>query len=117
VGHLGTCCAILADLTRLWALWPAVVDNHSKLTWPQPWRHKRLAAATLVAIGLAFTAATFPGESIDERIELLNPDISGREGNARVSPHKENGDESTYESAYQKSLADQLKSLICYPPL
>ncbi|HMF05849.1 MAG TPA: pentapeptide repeat-containing protein [Methylocella sp.] len=59
-------CAIFADLGVLWALWPAVIDNQSKLTWPRPWRHKGLAAATLVVIGLAFTAATFPAESMDD---------------------------------------------------
>jgi hypothetical protein len=47
------------------------------------------------------------------RIEILNPDISGREANARVSPEMESGEESVNESAHEKSLADQLKSLVC----
>jgi hypothetical protein len=57
--------AVLADVILLWALWPAVLNGRSEITWPRLWDHPVL---TLVSfpIGLAFTAATFPGEWLDE---------------------------------------------------
>jgi hypothetical protein len=71
--------AILADVVLLWLLWPAVLNSRSKLMLRlartgEGWR-SRLAltgryiaglTACLVTIGLAFTAATFPGEWLDE---------------------------------------------------
>jgi hypothetical protein len=71
--------AILADVILLWLLWPAVLNSRSKLMWRlestgKGWRSRvaltgRYIAgltACLVPIGLAFTAATFPGERMDE---------------------------------------------------
>jgi Pentapeptide repeats (8 copies) len=60
--------AILADVILLWALWPAVLESRSEIKWPPIWRHPVLTLASLVPIGLAFTAATFPGEGLDEWI-------------------------------------------------
>ncbi len=71
--------AILADVVLLWLLWPAVLNSRSKLMLRlartgEGWR-SRLAltgryiaglTACLVTIGLAFAAATFPGEWLDE---------------------------------------------------
>jgi uncharacterized protein YjbI with pentapeptide repeats len=52
----------------LWALWPAVLNGRSEIKWLRLWRHPVLALACLVPIGLAFTAATFPGEWLDEHV-------------------------------------------------
>jgi uncharacterized protein YjbI with pentapeptide repeats len=73
--------AILADLILLWLLWAAVLNSRSKLMWRlartgKGWRSglaltgRYIAGLTacLVPIGLAFTAATFPGERMDEWI-------------------------------------------------
>jgi uncharacterized protein YjbI with pentapeptide repeats len=60
--------AVLVDLMLLWTLWPAVVDSRSEIKWPPLWRHKITSLVSLVAIGLAFTAATFPGEGLDKWI-------------------------------------------------
>ncbi len=67
--------AILVDVILLWLLWPAVLNGRSKLMWRLERRGKgwpgvlaltgRYIAgltACLIPIGLAFTAATFPGE-------------------------------------------------------
>jgi uncharacterized protein YjbI with pentapeptide repeats len=60
--------AVLVDLVLLWALWPAVLNGRSEITWPRLWRYPVLTLASLVPIGLAFTAATFPGEAMDDWI-------------------------------------------------
>jgi uncharacterized protein YjbI with pentapeptide repeats len=60
--------AIVADVILLWLLWPAVVDSRSDIKWPPLWRHKITSLVSLVSMGLAFTAATFPGEGLDEWI-------------------------------------------------
>jgi hypothetical protein len=60
--------AILIDVILLWALWPAVLDGRSEITWPPFWRHPALTLSSLIPIGLAFTAATFPGEWMDEHV-------------------------------------------------
>jgi uncharacterized protein YjbI with pentapeptide repeats len=60
--------AVLVDVFLLWALWPAVLESRSEITWPPLWRRPVLTLASLVPIGLAFTAATFPGEWLDELI-------------------------------------------------
>jgi hypothetical protein len=73
--------AILADVVLLWLLWLAVLNSRSRLMWRlertgKDWRSRltltgRYIAgltACLVPIGLAFTAATFPGERMDEWI-------------------------------------------------
>lgn len=60
--------AVLGDAMLLWALWPAVPIGGSKI---QPRRlsvHPYFALASLLPIGLAFIAATFPGEAMDEWI-------------------------------------------------
>jgi hypothetical protein len=57
---------VLVDVVLLWALWPAVVDGGSKIGRPPRWRQKWLALGGSAAIGLAVTAATFPGESMEE---------------------------------------------------
>lgn len=59
---------ILVDVILLWSLWPAVVDSGSEGKRPRRWRQKWLALSGSAAIGLAFTAATFPGEWLDEHI-------------------------------------------------
>jgi hypothetical protein len=71
--------AVLADMILLWLLWPAVLNGRSKLMWRLERRGKGwpvvLAltvryiaglAACLIALGLAFSAATLPGEWLDE---------------------------------------------------
>jgi hypothetical protein len=58
--------AVLADVILLWALWPAVLNGRSEITWPRLWDHPVLTLVSFVPIGLAFTAATFPGEWLDE---------------------------------------------------
>ncbi len=60
--------AVFADVVLLWALWPAVVEGRSTIEWPRLWRHRILTLASLIPIGIAFTAATFPGEWLDEAI-------------------------------------------------
>jgi uncharacterized protein YjbI with pentapeptide repeats len=73
--------AVLIDVILLWLLWPAVLNGRSRLMWRLERRNKSwpgvLAltgryiaglAACLIPVGLAFTAATFPGEAMDERI-------------------------------------------------
>jgi uncharacterized protein YjbI with pentapeptide repeats len=60
--------AVFADVILLWLLWPAMLDGRSKIAWPQVWRHKVFTVLSLVPIWMAFIAATFPGESIDEWI-------------------------------------------------
>jgi hypothetical protein len=60
--------ALLADMTLLWFLWPAVLASSSEIQWPRPWRAPRLALLSLIPIGLVFTAATFPGEWLDDRV-------------------------------------------------
>ena len=65
----------------LWLLWPAVLNGRSKLMWRLERRGKGWSGvlaltgryiagltACLVPVGLAFTAATFPGEGLDEWI-------------------------------------------------
>jgi hypothetical protein len=59
---------VLVDVFLLWALWPAVVDGGSEMTRPRRWSQKRLLLGGFAAIGVAFTAATFPGEWLDEHI-------------------------------------------------
>jgi uncharacterized protein YjbI with pentapeptide repeats len=51
---------ILADLTLLWALWPATVKFARALKWPIL-SHPRLALLSLVPVLVAFFLATFPG--------------------------------------------------------
>ena len=68
--------AVLVDVILLWLLWPAVLDGRSTLMWRLQRRGKGWPAlagryivgltACLVPIGLVFTAATFPGEWLDE---------------------------------------------------
>jgi uncharacterized protein YjbI with pentapeptide repeats len=73
--------AILVDVTLLWALWPAVLNGRSKVIWRLErrgagWRSTLALTgrylvgltASLVPVGLAFTAATFPGERLDDWI-------------------------------------------------
>jgi uncharacterized protein YjbI with pentapeptide repeats len=60
--------AILADLLLLWALWPAVLACRSDIRGPAFWRYKTAALAGLIPLGIAFTAATFPGERLDDWI-------------------------------------------------
>jgi uncharacterized protein YjbI with pentapeptide repeats len=60
--------ALLADMTLLCFLWPAVLASRSEIQWPRAWRSPRLALLSLIPIGLAFTAATFPGEWLDDRV-------------------------------------------------
>jgi uncharacterized protein YjbI with pentapeptide repeats len=59
---------VFADVILLWLLWPAVLNGRSEIRWPPLWRHPVLTLASLIPIGLAFTAATFPGEWMDEWI-------------------------------------------------
>jgi uncharacterized protein YjbI with pentapeptide repeats len=60
--------ALFADVTLLWFLWPAVLASCGAIQWPRLWRHPVLALLSLVPIGLAFTAATFRGEWLDEHL-------------------------------------------------
>src|SRR5207302_678667 len=70
--------AVLVDVILVWLLWPAMLDGRSKLMWclvrrNSGWRaglastgrYMAGLTACLVPIGLAFTAATFPGEAMD----------------------------------------------------
>jgi uncharacterized protein YjbI with pentapeptide repeats len=59
---------ILADVILIWLLWPAIVERRQTLERPDPKPHRGLLIAGLVPIGLAFTAATFPGEWLDDLI-------------------------------------------------
>lgn len=60
--------AILADVVLIWFLWPAVAQRQKRLERPSLRRHPGLLIAGLVPIGLAFTAATFPGEWLDDLV-------------------------------------------------
>ncbi|MGQ0445412.1 MAG: pentapeptide repeat-containing protein [Beijerinckiaceae bacterium] len=73
--------AVVIDVILLWLLWPAVLDGRSTMMWRLQRRGKGWPAglalagryiaaltACLVPIGLVFTAATFPGEWLDEHI-------------------------------------------------
>jgi hypothetical protein len=51
--------AVLVDVFLLWALWPAVLESRSEITWPPLWRRPVLTLASLVPIGLAFTRPPF----------------------------------------------------------
>jgi uncharacterized protein YjbI with pentapeptide repeats len=68
IGHLGPALRIFADLAILWFLWPAVLMSRSEIQWPPFWSHKILTLASLIPIGLAFMAGTFPGEGIDKYV-------------------------------------------------
>ena len=59
---------VLVDVVLLWALWPTVVDGENEIIWLRPWRHILFALGSSAAIGIAVTAATFPGEWLDEHI-------------------------------------------------
>jgi uncharacterized protein YjbI with pentapeptide repeats len=59
---------IAIDVILLWALWPAVVDGGSAMKQPHRWRQKWLVLGGCTAIGLSLTAATFPGERMEEWI-------------------------------------------------
>ena len=78
-------CALLADLILLWFLWAAVLECSSEITFPRFWHSRGLTALallSLVPIGLAFTAATFPGEWLDEHVgnkEWIPPKWLGQE--------------------------------------
>jgi uncharacterized protein YjbI with pentapeptide repeats len=60
--------AVLADVTLLWFLWPAVLASRSAIRWPRPWRFPILALLSLVPMCFAFAVATFPGEWLDESV-------------------------------------------------
>jgi hypothetical protein len=73
--------AIFADVILLWLLWPAVLSGRSKLMWRlerrgDGWlgvlaltgRYILALTACLIPVGLAFTAASFPGEWLDEHV-------------------------------------------------
>jgi uncharacterized protein YjbI with pentapeptide repeats len=73
--------AVLIDVILLWLLWPAVLNSRSKLMWRLERRGKgwpgvlaltgRYIAgltACLIPLGIAFTAATFPGERMEDWI-------------------------------------------------
>ena len=57
--------AVLADLTLLWFLWPAVLASRSAIRWPRLWRYPVLTIVSLAPIGVAFVAARFPGKSLN----------------------------------------------------
>jgi len=74
-------CAVVVDVILLWLLWPAVLDGRSTLMWRlrrrgEGWpavvalagRYIAALTACLVPIGLVFTAATFPGEWLDDHV-------------------------------------------------
>jgi hypothetical protein len=64
--------AVVADVILLWLLWPAVLNRRSEIKWPPLWHdkmhYKILTLVSLIPIGLAFTAATFPGEWLDQNV-------------------------------------------------
>ncbi|MDQ6867023.1 MAG: pentapeptide repeat-containing protein [Pseudomonadota bacterium] len=73
--------AVLADVILLWLLWPAALYGRSKPMWRLEGRGKGWPGvlaltgryvvgltACLVPVGLAFTAATFPGERMEDWI-------------------------------------------------
>jgi uncharacterized protein YjbI with pentapeptide repeats len=69
---------VLLDVVLLWALWPTVVDRGNQNTWLRPWRHISFALGSSAAVGIAFTAATFPGEWLDEHIgnkQWIGPNV------------------------------------------
>jgi hypothetical protein len=72
---------ILIDIIFLWFLWPAVLRGRSKVMWllerrGEGWRsvgflilrHIVWLTACFTTLRLAFTAATFPGESMEDWI-------------------------------------------------
>jgi hypothetical protein len=74
--------AVLADVILLWFMWPAVLNGRSRLMWRlerrrNGWpgvlsltgRYIAGLSACLIPIGLAFSAATFPGEWLDEHAD------------------------------------------------
>ncbi len=60
--------AVLADVVLIWFLWPAITPPRERLEHPGPRRRPGLLIAGFVPIGLAFTAATFPGEWLDDLV-------------------------------------------------
>ena len=58
--------AVLIDVVLLWTLWPAVLNGRSRIEWPPLWRYPIFTLVSLAPIGLAFTAATFPGERMED---------------------------------------------------
>jgi uncharacterized protein YjbI with pentapeptide repeats len=62
------CLAILADMILLWLTLPAVLNGRSEIKWPPLWHHPVSTPASLIPIGFAFTAATFPGERMEDWI-------------------------------------------------
>jgi uncharacterized protein YjbI with pentapeptide repeats len=59
---------VLADVALIWVLWPELAAPRADRDGPRPERHFGLAIACLVPIGFAFTAATFPGEWLDDMV-------------------------------------------------
>ncbi|HEY8006697.1 MAG TPA: pentapeptide repeat-containing protein [Methylocella sp.] len=59
---------IALDVVLLWALWPAVVDGGIGMKQVRGWRQIWLVLGGCAAIGLSVTAATFPGERMEEWI-------------------------------------------------
>jgi hypothetical protein len=73
--------AVVVDVIVLWLLWPAVLNSRSKLMWRlerrgEGWpgvltltgRYIAGLTACLIPIGLTFTAATYPGEWLEEHV-------------------------------------------------
>jgi len=60
--------AVLIDVLLIWLMWPMVLAGRGALQWPRLWLHPDLVILGLIPIGLAFTAATYPGEWLDEQI-------------------------------------------------
>jgi uncharacterized protein YjbI with pentapeptide repeats len=59
---------IVVDVVLLCMLWPTVVDGGSKIRWLRSSLRAVYALSACAAIGLAITAATFPGEWQDEHV-------------------------------------------------
>ena len=57
---------IALDVVLLWTLWPSVVDGGREFDRPARWRQTWLVLGGCAAIGLSLTAATFPGERMEE---------------------------------------------------
>lgn len=57
---------VALDVVLLWTLWPSVVDGGRELERPARWRQTWLVLGGCAAMGLSLTAATFPGERMEE---------------------------------------------------
>jgi uncharacterized protein YjbI with pentapeptide repeats len=59
---------ILVDAVLIWRLWPKLTEHQATSASREPGPRLGLVVAGCLVIGLAFTAATFPGELLDDLV-------------------------------------------------